>query len=261
MAANRELAERVGLLAPRGARGAGALRLVTGTPAGGRARRRPASGAGATSPRGGAGGSGVTTKDRVYQFKVTLKEIEPTIWRRIAVPASYSFWDLHVAIQDAMGWSDSHLHAFRVRTPETGAEGAIGIPDDDGFEDEEVFLPGWEVPIGEYFREPGDRADYEYDFGDGWEHEVVLEEVSARAPKAKYPICVDGARACPPEDCGGVPGYEDMLQVLGDPDHEERESMLEWLGGSYDPAAFDAKKIRFDDPKKRWRVAFADEEP
>lgn len=260
MSANRELAERVGLVSPRGVvAGAGALRLVTGTPAQGRARRRRASRDGAPSARAGGGGSGAK-KDVVYQFKVTLKGIEPEVWRRIVVPAGYSFWDLHVAIQDAMGWLDSHLHAFRVRNPDTAAEGVIGIPGDDGFEDDEVFLPGWRVPIVDYFREPGDRADYEYDFGDGWEHDIVLEQVAARAPKTKYPICLDGARACPPEDCGGVPGYEDMLEVLGDPDHEEHESMLEWVGRRYDPAAFDPKEVRFDDPKKRWRMAFADEE-
>ena len=202
----------------------------------------------------------VKTKGIAYQFKVTLKGIEPEVWRRILVPASYSFWDLHVAIQDAMGWLDYHLHLFRIPHPDAGQTSHIGIPDDDPFDDEVECLPGWEVSLVEYFRKPGDRADYEYDFGDGWEHEVVLEQLSTRVPKTKYPVCLDGARACPPEDCGGVPGYEQMLEVLGDPTDEEHESILQWVGGSYDPAGFDAKKVRFDDPKKRWRNAFLGEE-
>ena len=196
------------------------------------------------------------TKGLAHQFKVTLKEIQPKVWRRIVVPAGYSFWDLHVAIQDSMGWLDYHLHVFRVRNPDTGEPDQIGIPDDDASGDVEPFLPGWEVPMVEYFRQPGDRADYEYDFGDGWEHEVVLEEITVRVPKAKYPICLEGARACPPEDCGGVPGYEEMLKALRDPTHEEHESTLQWVGGPYDPAAFDPEKVRFDSPKKRWRIAF-----
>jgi hypothetical protein len=200
----------------------------------------------------------VKTKGLVHQFKVTLKGIEPKVWRRIVVPAGYSFWDLHVAIQDSMGWLDYHLHAFRLRNPETGETDQIGIPDDDAFEDDEPVLPGWEIPMVEYFRQSGDRAEYEYDLGDGWEHEVVLEEISARVPGAKYPICLDGAGARPPEDCGGVPGYEEMLKVLGDPTHEEHESTLRWVGGHYDPAAFDPKKVHFDSPKKRWRIAFED---
>jgi len=194
-------------------------------------------------------------KNQTLQFKVTLMGIEPEVWRRIVVPRNYSFWDLHVAIQDAMGWLDYHLHAFRMQNSETGEVHQIGIPDD-SFEDAAPVLAGWEVPISGYFREPGDRAFYEYDFGDGWEHEVVLEEIGSPIPRKRYPMCVNGARACPPEDCGGVPGYEELLEVLRDPTHEEHESMLEWVGGKYDPAAFSPKKVRFDDPKKRWRNAF-----
>jgi len=202
----------------------------------------------------------VKTQALTYQFKVILNGIEPEVWRRIVVPASYSFWDLHVAIQDSMGWLDYHLHSFRIPHPDTGRTCPIGIPDDDAFRDDAGFLPGWEIPLAEYFRQPGDRADYEYDFGDGWEHEVILERVSARVPKAKYPACLDGARACPPEDCGGIPGYEQMLKVLHDPTHEEHESMLQWVGGGYDPAEFDPTKVRFDGPKKRWRIAFGGQE-
>ena len=192
----------------------------------------------------------------VYQFKVTLLEIEPRIWRRILVPASYSFWDFHVAIQDAMGWLDYHLHLFRVTNPETGEREEIGIPDEDGFEDEVPCMPGWEVPIVDYFREAGTRAEYLYDFGDDWQHQVELETILERVPKKKYPLCTDGAQACPPEDCGGPPGYEDFLRILSGPTDEEHENIKRWIGRPYDPKAFDPKNVRFDNPQRRWNFAF-----
>ena len=196
--------------------------------------------------------------DKVYQFKVTLRGIRPPIWRRIQVPGSYSFWDLHVAIQDAMGWWDSHLHAFRVANPAHGDMDLIGIPDEDRFDDDLEYLAGWTVPIDNYFAEPGDSASYDYDFGDGWEHEVVLDKIISREPKQKYPRCLAGKRKCPPEDCGGPWGYANMLKILADPDHEEHDEMLTWVGGSYDPRLFDCEKIHFDDPGKRWKKAFAE---
>jgi len=117
-------------------------------------------------------------------------------------------------------------------------------------------MPGWEIPIAEYFREPGTRAEYLYDFGDDWQHEVELEGILEHVPKKKYPVCVAGARACPPEDCGGVPGYWDFLRIIGDPADEEHENMKEWLGRPYKPNAFDTAKVHFDNPKKRWDFAF-----
>lgn len=180
------------------------------------------------------------------------------VWRRILVPGTYSFWDLHVAIQDAMGWLDCHLHLFQLKNPATNDLDQIGIPSDDFFDDTERCLPGWEVTIADYFRGPGDRADYEYDFGDGWRHEVVLEEISGGLTATQYPICLDGARACPPEDCGGIRGYKGLLAILRDPGNEEFPGTQQWVGTSYDPAAFDAASVRFDDPKQRWQQAFAD---
>ena len=176
------------------------------------------------------------------------------------MPAEASFWDLHVAFQDAMGWKDYHLHLFRIRNPEDGRTDSIGIPDDDPFPGAEPHLTGWEIPVAEYFRLPGDHAEYDYDFGDGWAHDVLLEQIALCIPRTKVPRCLEGARACPPEDCGGVPGYERLLEVLADPSHEEHASMLEWVGGAYDPAAFDPARVRFDNPKKRWEMAFDDSE-
>jgi hypothetical protein len=192
-------------------------------------------------------------KKSVYQFKLALLGVEPSVWRRIQVPDTYTFYELHVAIQDAMGWLDCHLHAFRVRAPDTGDEVTIGFPDDEGFGP--PFLPGWELAISDFFHSKNSTAFYEYDFGDGWEHQIALEEVFPREAKVKYPRCLDGERACPPEDCGGVGGYENFLDIIGDPTHEEHEDMLEWIGGKFNPAAFDPKKIRFDSPRKRLEMA------
>jgi len=193
---------------------------------------------------------------QVYQFKLALVGVEPPIWRRIQVPETYSFWDLHVALQDAMGWLDYHLHVFRVPGPGTSEVEQIGIPDDDPFEGDKPMLPGWEIPITHHFTRPGTTVPYEYDFGDGWEHELTLEAILPRQAGQKYPLCVDGARACPPEDTGGVYGYENVLAAIQDATHEEHESMLEWLGGRFDPDRFDPKRVKFDDPAHRFKLAF-----
>jgi len=192
----------------------------------------------------------------VLQFKVSLKDIEPPIWRRIQVPQNYSFWDLHVAIQDAMGWFDSHLHLFSILNPETNKYDDIGIPDPDAFIGDPVFLPGWELPISRYFNNPGVKSKYEYDFGDEWIHDVVLEIIEPKLTHVKYPICIEGKRACPPEDCGGPDGYLDLLEILKNPKDKEHESIMEWLGVHFDPESFDPKDVKFDNPKKRWQHAF-----
>jgi len=187
----------------------------------------------------------------VLQFRVELLGIEPPIWRRIQVPEDYTFWDLHVAIQDSMGWFDSHLHAFRV----VGIAGDIGVRDEDEIGPSET-RPGWKIPIRETFNDGSPLAAYEYDFGDSWVHEVRFEGYFPTEKDIKYPRCLDGARHCPPEDCGGVGGYENFLRVIADSKDPEHASMLEWVGGSFDPGEFDPAKVEFDDPKERWRIAF-----
>lgn len=207
-------------------------------------------------------GGAVSRKiQRVLRFRITLNEIEPPVWRLIDVPETYSFWDLHVAIQDAMGWLDYHLHAFNPRRKRGRTRVSIGIPDE---EYGDGTLAGWEIPIMDYFMEPGDALDYEYDFGDGWSHEIVLVGVLLKEPGRKYPVCLDGARACPPEDCGGVSGYEELLEILADPSHEEYEDMVDWLKGHaknyypYEPDGFDSDGVKFDNPKTRFRNAFSE---
>ncbi len=186
----------------------------------------------------------------VLQFKIELLGVEPPIWRRIQVPESYTFWDLHVAIQDAMAWRDYHLHAFRV----IGSEDVIGIPDKEG-DDPLETKPGWKMRIADYFTDQIPLAIYEYDFGSSWVHEVRFESVQEAETGATYPVCVGGERRRPPEDCGGVRAYLELLKTLADPSDPEHASMLEWVGGSFDPEEFNAGDVTFDNPVERWRKA------
>lgn len=197
----------------------------------------------------------------IFQFRFELVGIEPLIWRRVQVPSKYSFWDLHVAIQDSMGWLDYHLHLFRVRLPRKRKLLEIGIPTDDYYD--EPVLPGWEIHITEYFAEPGRSAPYKYDFGDGWDHHVLLEGILLKEEGIRYPKCVAGERACPPEDCGGVPGYYELIEILKNPKHPEYRDYIEWLKSHaknyypYEPDQFNPEKVEFWDPKKRWKMAFS----
>ena len=199
-------------------------------------------------------------KKLAYQFNVSLLGTEPLIWRRIQVPGNYSFWDLHVAIQDSMGWFDYHLHCFRFQISRREVI-EIGIPDKE-FEEDNI-LPGWEIPIEDYFIDPGEETLYEYDFGDSWAHGVLLEGIFLKEKGMRYPRCVDGAGACPPEDCGGVPGFYRILDILKEPSHEEYQFTVQWLKEHvknyfpFDAEAFDATKIKFDNPGKRWKNAFS----
>ena len=195
-------------------------------------------------------------KRDMIRFKITLKGIRPPIWRRIEIPANYSFWDFHVAIQDAMGWTDSHLHAFSVRNLRGGID-QIGIPDDDSFEGDPMFLPGWKFQVSDYLFRPGTRAKYAYDFGDGWEHDLIVEAIGPREKGVTYPRCTAGKRRCPPEDCGGIYGYADLLEIIANPEHEEHASMMEWVGGPFNPNEFDPSAVHFEDPAWRWKVAFS----
>ncbi len=171
----------------------------------------------------------VGAKTRIFQLKVQLREVRPPVWRRVLVPGEMDLAELHAVLQTAMGWSNSHLHEFEV------AGDRYGVPDPDwgdGVADESkvrVFRVASE----------GSRLGYLYDFGDGWEHDVTVEKVLDPQPGLRYPRCVAGRRACPPEDVGGPPGYQEFLAALGDPDHDEHEHWTEWTGGGFDPAAFD----------------------
>ena len=197
-----------------------------------------------------------TKSDRVCQFLIVLANTDPLVWRRVQVPDTYSFWDLHVAIQDAMGWLDYHLHEFTVVDSKTGRVKRIGIPDDE-MPDERPCLAGWKVPIARYLTYGTDPTRYRYDFGDDWEHILEFEDAVSR-DGGSYPRCLAGAGACPPEDVGGTHGYADFLKVIRDPHHPEHDETSQWAGGGFDPHAFRPDSITFDDPRERWENAFQD---
>jgi hypothetical protein len=185
----------------------------------------------------------------VYQFKITLRGSKPPIWRRIQVPETYSFWDLHVAIQDAMGWLDYHLHSFRFAPGSDGVAIEIGLPEGD------EYLQSVKVKMKKYFHQEKDKAMYVYDFGDWWEHEIVLEKILPRDAKLEYPICLAGEMVCPMEDCGGMRGYQHILEVLSDPNHAEYADTIDWMGYDFDPTDFDPLDVDFDDPRERQKMA------
>lgn len=159
----------------------------------------------------------------IYQLKVTLKGASPPIWRRLLVPGETRLSRLHRILQTAMGWQDYHLHAFITRGSRVGSEAQLTV----------ARL----LPFGKL------RLRYDYDFGDGWEHDIVVEKLLEPEEGAQYPRCIAGRGACPPEDVGGVWGYAEFLQAIGDPRHENHEDLLEWVGGAFDPKAFDADKV------------------
>jgi hypothetical protein len=174
----------------------------------------------------------------IYQFKVTLKGSKPPIWRRIQVPDG-TLGELHEILQIVMGWEYAHLHQFIARGEYYGMTPEPGFLDMGPETTDEN-----EVLISEVLRKGRKgRLIYEYDFGDGWEHEVVLEKALAPEPGVDYPRCIDGARACPPEDCGGVWGYADFLDAIGDSSHPNHEDMIEWIGGTFDPDEFSVDEV------------------
>lgn len=180
------------------------------------------------------------TANNIFTLKISLLDTEPLIWRRLLIPEHYSLYDLHVAIQDAMGWKDSHLFQFLIGDYQSGRR--IGVPDPD-FEDETE--EAWEVGIKEVCSPNMGKFTYEYDFGDSWIHSVEFEDFTPKVKGTRYPICEDGANTCPPEDCGGTMGFEDFKEAAADNSHEDHDSLLEWYGGPFDPTAFDASKIKF----------------
>jgi hypothetical protein len=173
----------------------------------------------------------------VLQLKVSLKHSDPKIWRRLLVKGDTKLNQLHQIIQHAMGWWNSHLHQFEFRGVCFGE-----IDPDLGFGPDE-FTDESKVTIGALLSKPKEKLVYEYDFGDGWDHEVLLEKVLEPLEGQSYPVCTGGARNCPPEDCGGIGGYEVFLDIIYDPEHPEHHEMLDWIGGSFDPEAFDLAAI------------------
>lgn len=189
-------------------------------------------------------------KAKALQLKVTLKNSKPLIWRRIIVPADYSFFDLHVAIQDVMNWSGYHLHQFFNGIPYSKNSIVIGWPTDEmDFDADER-----KVRIGKYLKKEKDYVFYEYDFGDSWEHKVELEKFVDMDDQLKYPQIVGGKNASPLEDCGGIFGYRNLIDVMGDVNHKEYKEMVERFDfidqNDFDPSYFAMEEIKFRDTKE-----------
>jgi Plasmid pRiA4b ORF-3-like protein len=176
----------------------------------------------------------MTAKTRIYQLKVQLREVRPPVWRRVLVPGEMDLAELHEVVQAAMGWTNSHLHEFEAE------DARYGVPDPDWDLDEVANESG--VRLSRIAGE-GSRLRYAYDFGDGWQHDVIVEKVLPRQPGLRYPCCAAGRRACPPEDVGGPWGYEDFLAAVGDAGHDEHEQWVEWAGGGFDPAEFNLPAV------------------
>jgi len=176
----------------------------------------------------------------IYQLKITLKHIRPAIWRRIQAAGNTKLGKLHDILQTVMGWEDCHLHQFTI----DGVH--YGTPDPDYPSD---INNERNVRLDQIAKQ-GDTLIYEYDFGDSWEHTLKIEKVFESKTPAMHPVCMDGARACPLEDCGGFPGYQHLLRILRNPKHKEYEDMLDWTGEDFDPEAFDLVEIN----KAPWRL-------
>jgi hypothetical protein len=168
----------------------------------------------------------------IYQLKVTLRYVKPPIWRRILVPGDVDLGLLHEILQMAMGWVGGHLHAF------SAAGIGYSIPDED-----DIFggrdLDERTVTLSAVAPAEKSRLTYEYDFGDGWKHDIAVEKILPREEGKRYPVCTAGKRACPPEDCGGPWGYGEFLEAIRNPKHADHKMWTEWIGGSFDPEAFD----------------------
>ena len=174
------------------------------------------------------------TEPVVYQIKVTLRGSKPPIWRRFQVASNTSLVQLHRILQRVMGWEDYHLHQFVVDGIMYGSADMTGDLDT---VDEKA------VTLGAIVRREKFKFIYEHDFGDGWDHELLIEKILPLEAGKSYPICLTGKRACPPEDCGGIWGYSEFLEAVQDPDHPEHDEMLEWAGEEFDPTAFDLRAV------------------
>jgi len=190
-----------------------------------------------------------STTSEIYELKVTLLGTSPPIWRRLQVPADMTLAQLHDVLQTAMGWQDGHMHEFSV------GQRRFGRPDPQA---RLMGLPSVEnertVRLSSLLSRTGSKVIYTYDFGDSWEHSIVLEKRLLGDPNATYPVCTDGQLACPPEDCGGIPGFYDLVEVLNDPNHKRHEEMLDWVGDDFDPQAFSVDQVnRMLAPRSRHR--------
>ena len=178
-------------------------------------------------------GASVSTPTTVYQLKITLNDVSPPVWRRVQV-ADCSLAELHDIIQACMGWGNCHLYAFEVD--------CVGYTDPKMGSDLD-YCDSHSRKLSQIASQGSKRFTYQYDFGDHWEHAVEIEKTLPAERKFKYPRCIDGKRACPPEDCGGAYGYEEFLEAIQNRNDEQHDEMLEWVGGKFAPEAFDIRRV------------------
>jgi hypothetical protein len=194
------------------------------------ASRRPTA-----SPRAVARRVAALTAMQV-QLRIELRGVKPLVWRRILVPETVTLAKLHVILQWAMGWTNSHLHEYEI------ARQRYGLPNDD-WPGAKPLTDERRVRLKPLIESGLRRFAYQYDFGDSWEHVIKVEDLVAPKSGAPPIVCLAGANACPPEDVGGYPGYAEFLEVLADPAHEEHAHMLSWAGRTFDPKTFDLAEI------------------
>lgn len=171
----------------------------------------------------------------IYQIRITLKRSKPPIWRRVLISSDTTLSKLHHIIQRAMGWYGGHMHAFRIN----GEEYSTPSPFAPNHLEELGMKSAEGKKLSTLISGEGAKFTYEYDFGDDWQHEIKIEKVLPPDEKQSLPVCIKGKRACPPEDVGGVWGYDTFLEAIKDPQHEEHDDYIEWIGGDFDPEAFD----------------------
>ena len=172
----------------------------------------------------------------ILQLKIAIKDTKPAIWRTIQVEETITFFELHHIIQITMGWKNYHLFEFKAH------KYRIGIEAEPEFYKESKIVDANTVTLGSLL-ESKEKFEYTYDFGDDWFHEIKVEKFLPDDGSVNYPICIDGALSCPPEDCGGTHGFRNLLTILKDPKHPEHKDMKKWVGKDYDPNKFDIGKI------------------
>lgn len=168
------------------------------------------------------------------QVKIMLKDSKPPIWRRIWIEDDITFLEFHNIIQDAMGWYSAHLYEFQIGRLH------IGVPYEESYTE---ITDSLEILVHEILKKKGDKILYTYDFGDDWRHDIIVEKAEPLVSTDIVPICIKGKGNCPPEDCGGVWGYQHLREIVKDKKHPEYEEMLEWLGGDLYLEPFDIEDV------------------
>jgi hypothetical protein len=171
----------------------------------------------------------------IVTLTISLDGVEPRIWRRLEVPATYRLDKLHRTVNAAMGWYDDHLHEFQI------GDRRYGMPSQNMYAQADRALSEKGVVLGDLARAGEKRFAYWYDFGDDWWHTIEIEAIGPAQKGVVYPRCTDGANACPPEDCGGIWGFDEFKEAMADPGHPDHADLKEWYGGDYDPTVFSAE--------------------